>query len=70
MDLKGDAQMSPEIEQIPLVFDVQVEYYTQAPAPNRNHGCGFVVGFSDIGFKIVLEIYFTDLLVQIPFCLN
>lgn len=71
MNLKGNAQMRPKIKQISLVFNVQIENYSEAAAADGDHGSCFVVGFGYVGFKIVLIINLPNLFsLQIPFSLN
>lgn len=60
MNLKCYTQMCAKIKESSLVFDVQIENYSQTSAAQRYHGGSFIVGLGNIALKIVLVVYYFD----------
>ena len=83
MHLESYAEMSPEIEQLPLCINVKVIYHSKAPeklsaqialpASERDHGSGFIVSLSNVRVKVVVEVVGiipTRLSLHVPLGLN
>ena len=52
MDLEGDAEIGSEIEELSLIFNVQIVNKTQPPTSKRYHTSRLIISLGYIRFKI------------------